>query len=132
MKGIFLALAVLGALASAGSASAAWSLVGTNTVVSSPVAGGGYPVPPGATRPDPGTCGPQSLNSNHSESWLAVKPGTEDIVGSSKFFIGKGSTFYDFHLGTYTISNSTVLAGNQGQGYEGTTGGPQDLPPDRP
>ena len=49
----------------------------TNTVVSSPVTGGGYPVPPGATRPEPGTCGPQQLNSNHSESWLAVKPGTD-------------------------------------------------------
>jgi hypothetical protein len=71
----------------------------TNKVSSSPVAVGGYPVPPGATRPDPGTCGPQQLNSNHSESWLAVKPGTEDIVGNSKFFIGKWSTFYDVHLG---------------------------------
>ena len=129
MKRIFLALAVLGALASAGSASAAWSLVGTNTVVSSPVAGGGYPVPPGSTRPDPGTCGPQSLNSNHSESWLAVKPGTEDIVGDSKFFIGPWSTFYDFHLGSYTISNSAVLATNQVQGYECTTVGTQDMPP---
>ena len=129
MKRIFLALAVLGALASAGSASAAWSLVGTNTVVSSPVAGGGYPVPPGSTRPDPGTCGPQSLNSNHSESWLAVKPGTEDIVGSSKFFIGPWSTFYDFHLGSYTIVNSTPVAENQVQGYECTTVGTQDMPP---
>src|SRR5438046_520422 len=118
VKRIFLALAVLGALASAGSASAAWSLVGTNTVVSSPVAGGGYPVPPGSTRPDPGTCGPQNLNSNHSESWLAVKPGTEDIVGNSKFFIGQWSTFYDFHLGTYPISTRPVLAANQGQAYE--------------
>src|SRR2546423_14832771 len=102
MKGIFLALAVLGALASAGSAAGAWSFVGTNTVVSKPVAGGGYPVPPGATRPDPGTCGPQSLNSNHSESWLAVKPGTEGIAGDSKFFVGEWSTFYDFHPGSDT------------------------------
>src|SRR5438270_12954844 len=116
MKKILVGLTAAAALACATSSSAgAWSFVGTNTVVSSPVAGGGYPVPPGSTRPDPGTCGPQSLNSNHSESWLAVKPGTEDIVGSSKFFIGKWSTFYDFHLGTYTISNSTVLAENQVQ-----------------
>jgi hypothetical protein len=68
VKRILLALAVLGTLASAGSASAAWSLVGTNVVASSPVAGGGYPVPPGSTKPLPGTCGPQMLNSNHSES----------------------------------------------------------------
>jgi len=129
VKKVLLALAVLGVLASAGSASAAWSLVGTNVVASSPVAGGGYPVPPGSTKPLPGTCGPQLLNSNHSESWLAVKPGTEDIVGDSKFFIGKWSTFYDFHLGSYTILGGSPVANNQVQGYECTTVGTQDMPP---
>jgi hypothetical protein len=129
VKRLVLALAVLGALASAGSASAAWSLVGTNVVASSPVAGGGYPVPPGSTKPVPGTCGPQMLNSNHSESWLAVKPGTEDIVGASKFFIGKWSTFYDFHLGSYTILGGSPVSNNQVQGYECTTVGTQDMPP---
>jgi hypothetical protein len=132
VKRLLLALAVLGALASAGSASAAWSLVGTNVVASSPVEGGGYPVPPGSTKPLPGTCGPQHLNSNHSESWLAVKPGTEDIVGSSKFFIGKWSTFYDFHLGSYTILGGSPVSNNQVQGYECTTvdgPDPQAMPP---
>jgi hypothetical protein len=129
VKKVLLALAVLGVLASAGSASAAWSLVGTNVVASSPVAGGGYPVPPGSTKPLPGTCGPQLLNSNHSESWLAVKPGTEDIVGDSKFFIGKWSTFYDFHLGSYTILGGSPVANNQVQGYECTTVGTQAMPP---
>jgi hypothetical protein len=129
VKKVLLALAVLGALASAGSASAAWNLVGTNAVASSPVEGGGYPVPPGSTKPLPGTCGPQHLNSNHSESWLAVKPGTEDVVGSSKFFIGKWSTFYDFHLGSYTILGGSPAGNNQVQGYECTTVGTQDMPP---
>src|SRR5438045_4193641 len=113
------ALAAVGALVlSASAAAAGWNttVAFTNTVASKPVQGGGYPVPPGATRPDPGTCGPQALNSNHSESWLAVKPGTEDIVGSSKFFIGKWSTFYDFHLGSYTIRNGQTAATNQVQG----------------
>jgi hypothetical protein len=128
-KSIAVLLATAVALVFASAASAAWPLVGTNTVVSKPVAGGGYPVPPGATRPDPGTCGPQSLNSNHSESWLAVKPGTETIVGDSKFFVGKWSTFYDFHLGSYTIKNSAPVATNQVQGYECTTVGTQDMPP---
>ena len=119
MRRVVFALVGAVALATASSAFASgWStnVPFTNTVVSKPVAGGGYPVPPGATRPDPGTCGPQSLNSNHSESWLAVKPGTEDIVGTSKFFIGKWSTFYNFHLGSYTIQGGKTVATNQVQG----------------
>src|SRR3989440_12862754 len=122
MKRTLLALAALAAaLVWAGSAAAAWSLVGTNVVASRPVAGGGYPVPPGSTKPVPGTCGPQSLNSNHSESWLAVKPGTDDIVGASKFFIGKWSTFYDFHLGSYTILGGSPAGDKPGQGFQRTT-----------
>jgi hypothetical protein len=129
VKRSLLVLAAAAALVCASNASAAWTLVGTNVVASSPVAGGGYPVPPGSTKPQPGTCGPQSLNSNHSESWLAVKPGTEDIVGASKFFIGKWSTFYDFHLGSYTIPGGSPAGNNQVQGYECTTVGTQDMPP---
>jgi hypothetical protein len=117
--------------ASSATAGAGWTstVTATNTVVSPPVQGGGYPVPPGATRPDPGTCGPQPLNSNHSESWIAVKPGTETLVGSSKFFISIWSTFYDFHLGSYTIRDGSPVAANQVQGYECTTVGTQDMPP---
>src|SRR6266513_4668617 len=113
MRKAITALAAVGALVLSASAAA---VPFTNTVVSSPVTGGGYPVPPGATRPDPGTCGPQQLNSNHSESWLAVRPGTEDIVGVSKFFVGKWSTFYNFHLGSYTISAGRAVATNEVQG----------------
>src|SRR5438067_12722405 len=131
MKGILLGLgAVSAALVLPASSAAAWSdPVRTNVVVGSPVAGGGYPVPPGGTKPVPGTCGPQQLNSNHSESWFAVKPGTEDIVGDSKFFVGPWSTFYDFHLGSYTILNGSPVSNNQVQGYECTTVGTQDMPP---
>src|SRR5437763_14680320 len=132
-RGLLGLCAVAAALALAASAAADWATpVGTNTVVSPPVPGGGYPVPPGATKPVPGTCGPQQLNSNHSESWLAVKPGTEDLVGSSKFFVGEWSTFYDFHLGSYTISNGTPLANNQVKGYDCTTIAPQQLVQDMP
>jgi hypothetical protein len=131
--GILVALVVAGAAAGVfaiTSGANPWNFVGTNVQVSSPVEGGGYPVPPGSTKPVPGTCGPQHLNSNHSESWLAVKPGTEDIVGASKFFIDKWSTFYDFHLGSYTILNGATAATNQVQGYECTTlGGTQEMPP---
>lgn len=117
-------------------AAAGWTspITPTNTVVSSPVAGGGYPVPAGATRPDEGTCRAGTYNSNHSESWLAVKPGTESIVGASKYFFENFSTFYDFHLGSYTIQGGVAVAANQVQGYDCTTAGPggtftQDMPP---
>jgi hypothetical protein len=125
-------LVLVTALGAASSASGAGWVVPagtTNAVVSPPVPGGGYPVPPGATKPEPGTCAVQQLNSNHSESWLAVKPGTEDLVGSSKFFVSKWSTFYNFYLGSYTIHDSDLIATNQVQGYECTTVGTQAMPP---
>jgi hypothetical protein len=119
---------VLQASSAGAAASPLWSsaVAFTNVVASSPVAGGGYPANPEYV---PGTCGPQQLNSNRSESWIAVKPGTEDLVGTSKFFISKWSTFYDFHLGSYTILNGSPVANNQVQGYECTTVGTQDMPP---
>jgi hypothetical protein len=99
----------------------------TNVVASTPVMGGGYPVIDGQYVP--GTCGPQPMNSNRSESWIAVKPGTEDLVGTSKFFTSKWSTFYDFHLGSYKILGGTPVSNNQVQGYECTTVGTQEMPP---
>jgi hypothetical protein len=87
------------AVGAAGRSSGTWTFVGTNQVASSPTSGGGYPVPPGSRVPDAGTCRPGPFNANHSESWIAVKPGTEDLVGSSKFFFDKFSTFYMFYLG---------------------------------
>ena len=86
-------------------------------------------MPPGQTFPNPGTCGPGSLDSNHSESWIAVKPGTEDLVGNSKFFFGKYSKFYDFYLGTYRILGSKPADNNQVQGYECVSTGTQAMPP---
>ena len=110
-----LAVLILGiafAVGSTGSASAdpLWqtSVSATNEVVSGPVLGGGYPVPPGQTAPDPGTCRPGLYNSNFSESWLAVEPGTENLVGTSKYFFETFSTFYDFHLGSFTIEGGTA------------------------
>jgi hypothetical protein len=129
-----LAVAAAFAVAGVGSAGAAqgWqtSVPFTNEVVSGPVVGGGYPVPPGQTAPDPGTCRPGLYNSNFSESWIAVQPGTENLVGTSKYFFETFSTFYDFHLGSFTIEGgSGVDAANQVQGYDCTTTGTQAMPP---
>ena len=129
---LILAITLVLQASSAGrAASPLWSssVAFTNVVASTPVMGGGYPVQPGTNAYVPGTCGPQPLNSNHSESWIAVKPGTEDLIGNSKFFVSKWSTFYDFHLGTYTILGGTPASNNQVQGYDCTTVGTQDMPP---
>jgi hypothetical protein len=126
-----LALACLTLAASAAPAAGGWSSSTsfTNQVASSPTSGGGYPVPPGSRVPLPGTCRPGPFDANHSESWLAVKPDTEDLVGSSKFFFDKYSTFYMFYLGAYQILGGTPTGNNQLQGYDCVSTGTQDMPP---
>jgi hypothetical protein len=101
----------------------------TNQVASSPAKGGGYPVPAGQNAPVPGTCRLGDYNSNRSESWIAVQPGTENLVGASKFFFERYSTFYDFHLGAYTIPNGTPSGNVQIPGYDCVSTGTQDMPP---
>jgi hypothetical protein len=124
-------IAVLTLAATASTQTTTWGApIGTNVPISTgPIAGGGYPDAPGSTKPDPGTCRPGRYNSNESESWLAVKPGTEDIVATSKIFFENFSTFYNFHIGSYAISNGALLSFNQMQGYECTTTGTQEMPP---
>src|SRR3989475_3548091 len=125
-----LAVVAPAAITSAANASAGtWNLIGTNQVASSPTSGGGYPIPAGSRVPDAGTCRSGPFNSNHSESWLAVKPGTENLVGSSKFFFDKFSTFYMFYLGAHQIVNGTPVSNNQIQGYDCLSTGTQDMPP---
>jgi hypothetical protein len=135
LKTIVIAGAALAAgLAAPGAAAASspgWTsgVAFTNQVASSPTTGGGYPVPPGQTFPNPGTCREGSLNSNHSESWIAVKPGTEDLIGNSKFFFDKYSKFYIFSLGTIRFLGGTPVDNNQVQGYDCISTGTQAMPP---
>ena len=119
----------------AGHAPSLWqsSVTAANAVVSSPTSGGGYPENP----PVAGGCvgpSPNNFNANHSESHLTVKPGTEQIVGSSKFFFDKFSTIYNFYLGSYTIDGASGSASNNIiQGYDCSTITPgtlvQSMPP---
>jgi hypothetical protein len=101
----------------------------TNVVASSPTTGGGYPVPPGSRVPVAGTCGPGPFNANHSESWLAVKPGSEDLVGTSKFFFDRYSTYYMFYIGAYQMPAGAPASNNQVQGYDCVSTGTQAMPP---
>ena len=132
MRNLFFVAASLCALVLAGTASAGtWtsSVPFTNQVASSPTTGGGYPIPPGQTVPDAGTCRAGPFNANHSESWIAVKPGTEDLVGTSKFFFDKFSTFYMFYLGSYRLLNGAPVDNKQIEGYDCVSRGTQDMPP---
>jgi hypothetical protein len=94
------------AVAAAAEAATGWqtSVPFTNQVASTPFRAGGYAgYDPGATAPNPGSCRLGDNNANLSESWIAVNPGTEDLVGTSKVFFEKFSTFYNFHLGSQTF-----------------------------
>jgi hypothetical protein len=126
--GLAVGVTTPGAVAASGPGWAS-SVPFTNQVASSPTTGGGYPVPPGQTFPNPGTCRPGPLDSNHSESWIAVKPGTEDLVGNSKFFFDKYSKFYNFYLGSYRILGGKPVDDNQVQGYDCVSAGTQAMPP---
>jgi hypothetical protein len=111
-------------------ASSSWEdLSFTNVVANQPTTGGGYPVPAGSRVPLAGTCRPGQYNANLSESWLAVKPGTEDLLGTSKIFFEKYSTFYMFHLGALTMPDATPVDTNQVQGYDCVSTGTQSMPP---
>jgi hypothetical protein len=101
----------------------------TNVVASQPTRGGGYPVPPGSRVPLAGTCRPGPYNANHSESWLAVDPGSENLVGTSKIFFDKYSTFYMFHLGAMTMPGGTPSTTTHVQGYDCVSTGTQAMPP---
>ena len=131
MKSMALAAGLAAAIWCTGVASAAtWDTpVATNVVADAAISGGGYPVPPGSTRPDAGTCRPGLYNSNRSESWIAVMPGTESLIGTSKLFFENFSTFYDFHLGAYAIRSGAVTGQSQVQGYDCVSTGTQAMPP---
>jgi hypothetical protein len=129
MRGLIVVLLALAACASASAGGWSSSVPFTNQIASSPVRGGGYPVPDGATAPTPGTCRLGNYNANRSESWIAVQPGTENLVGASKFFFERWSTFYDFHLGSYSIPNGTPSGNAQVTGYDCISTGTQDMPP---
>ena len=98
-----------------------------NVVASTPTTGGGYPDPGGA--PAAGTCTSGSFNANRSESWLAVKPGSDDLVGASKFFFDRYSTFYNFYLGAYRMPAGKPAGNAIVQGYDCVTTGSQAMPP---
>src|SRR5919109_735647 len=131
MKSFLLAATIAATLSGTASA-AGWesSVPFTNVIGDTPFRAGGYAgYDPGATAPNPGSCRAGLYNANLSESWIAVRPGTEDLVGTSKIFFEKFSTFYNFHLGSHTILDGVPAGSNIVQGYECITTGTQEMPP---
>src|SRR5437879_2482087 len=129
LTGVLFALAALAVVPSAAAGGWTTSIPFTNVVATTPTSGAGYPVPAGSRVPEAGTCRAGPFNANHSESWLAVKPGTEDLAGSAKYFFDKYSTFYMFYLGALQIFGGAPSGNNQIQGYDCISTGTQDMPP---
>jgi hypothetical protein len=82
----------------------------TNVLASTPPTGGGYAGLPRAAR---GHVPARSVDANHSESWLTVEPGTEDLVGTSKFSFDRYSTFYLLSLGAYRLVGGVPVGEDQ-------------------
>jgi hypothetical protein len=132
MKRAIALLAILGLASATPAAAGTWSssVPFTNVIGNTPFEGGGYAgYDPGATAPNPGSCRLGDYNANLSESWIAVQPGSENLVGTSKVFFEKFSTFYNFHLGSHTFRAGTYSGSAMVTGYDCVSTGTQEMPP---
>jgi hypothetical protein len=93
-------------------------------VVSSPVVGGGYP----GAGPAPGGCVRGRYDSNFSEGALALRPGTDQLVGASKAFFGPWSTYKSSHTVSFSFRRHRAQTHFIG-GFDCVTTGTQAMPP---
>jgi len=93
-------------------------------VASSPVVGGGYP----GAHPAPGGCVEGRYDSNFSESALALRPHSEQLVGGAKAYFQKWSTFKAQHTVSFAFEKGRVSTHVVG-GFDCVTTGTQDMPP---
>jgi hypothetical protein len=93
-------------------------------VVSSPVTAGGYP----GAKPAPGGCIAGPYDANFSESALALRPGSEQLVGGAKAYFERWSTYKAQHTVSFALSKhraSTHIV----NGFDCVTAGTQAMPP---
>src|SRR3954447_4984952 len=93
-------------------------------IVSSPVVAGGYPGP----KPAPGGCVAGSYDANFSESALALRPGSEQLVGGAKAYFDRWSTYKAQHTVSFAFGHgrpSTHIV----NGFDCVTAGTQAMPP---
>ena len=82
---------------------------------------------PGTRGPTPGVRS-RGVQLEPVESWIAVKPGTEDLVGTSKFFFETFSTFYNFHLGSYRMLEAHLSTTTRSRATTASRRAPRDAP----
>jgi len=119
----------------AGVASQGWSnaVPFREQVVSSPVSGGGYP----GAKPAPGGCVRARYDSNFSEGALALRRGTEQLVGASKAYFSRWSTFKAEHTVSFSLDRHHTARRHSGLrarthfigGFDCATTGTQAMPP---
>ena len=94
------------------------------TVVSSPVVAGGYP----GAKPAPGGCVAGPCDANFSESALALRPGSGQLVGGAKAYFDRWSTYKAQHTVSFAFGRrgpSTHIV----NGFDCVTAGTQAMPP---
>lgn len=112
-------LAIQGAGTQA-SAAGLWSspVISMKSVVSQlpNTLGVAYPDPGGA--PVAGNCRQGVFNSKPLRVLDRSKPGTETLVGVSKYFLENVSTFYNFYVGRYAIKGRHATNDTVTEGYD--------------
>ncbi len=94
-------------------------------VVSGSMVAGGYPGP----APAPGGCVAGRYDSNYSETALARRPGTEQLVGGAKAFFSAYSTFKAQHTASLVIDPAGGSGTHPVGGFDCVTTGTQAMPP---
>jgi hypothetical protein len=129
-RGIVVVLAGLafgGAAVAADARPGGWSPAGgvREQVVSSPVLAGGYP----GAAPAPGGCVAGPYDANQSESALALRPGTEQLVGGAKAYFERWSTFKAQHTVSFAFGTGSRPSTHIVNGFDCVTTGTQAMPP---
>ena len=106
---------------------AGWAPAGgvREQVVSSPVVAGGYP----GEAPAPGGCVAGPYDANKSESALALRPGTEQLVGGAKAYFERWSTFKAQHTVSFAFGPGGQASTHIVNGFDCVTAGTQAMPP---
>ena len=95
------------------------------TVVSSPVVAGGYP----GAKPAPGGCVAGPYDANFSESALALRPGSEQLVGGAKAYFERWSTYKSQHTVSFALPAHGRPSTHIVNGFDCVTAGTQAMPP---